>query len=150
MARNLWGQTVTKLDSKGRVNIPSKVRRYLRPEDEDSFLLMRHPSEPCVVAVPITRWEALVDKLEEKLGDTTQLKRLLRRLLYQASEQRIDKQGRLNIPKELIKYGKLDGKVVFLASKDQIELWNEEIYEQKALGEELSAEEKEKLVNIGL
>ncbi len=150
MARNLWGQYNTKLDAKGRINISSKVRRYLRPEDDDTFLVMRHPSEPCVVAMPISRWEELVEKLEQRLDDPAILKQVLRRLLYGASEQRIDKQGRLNITRELIEFGNLNGEVVVLGSKDQLEIWSKDVYEKEFMQKEPTAEEERVLREVGL
>ncbi len=150
MVRNLWGQSVAKVDAKGRINIPSKVRRYLRPEDDDTFLVMRHPTEPCVVALPISRWEELVDELYEQLKDRAQLKRILRHLLKGSSEQRLDKQGRLNLTKDLIKFGKLDSEVYIVASKDQLEIWNKQIFDEKYAPSELKEEDQEVIKNIGL
>ncbi len=150
MVHNVWGQYTTKLDAKGRINISSKVRRYLRPEDDDTFLVMRHPSEPCIVAMPISRWEELVEKLETRLDNASQLKRILRRLLYGASEQRIDKQGRLNLTQELIEYGQLNGEVLVFGSKDQLEIWNKDVYEASVLRKPPEKEDERALKEVGL
>ncbi len=122
----------------------------LRPEDEDTFLIIRHPQEPCIVAIPITRWEAKVKRLQELEGDTTVLKAFLRRLLYGATEQTLDKQGRLNLTKDLIEYAELDTNVLLFPNSDQIEIWNPKNYEERFVKREFTERDHYLLNHTGL
>jgi MraZ protein len=45
---------------------------------------------------------------------------------FHASHQKVDKQGRINIPAELIDYAKLKKEVAVLGTGKKIEIWNPE------------------------
>ncbi len=50
--------------------------------------------------------------------------------MYEASEQKIDKQGRLNISAGLIEYAHLNGEVLIVGYEDKIEIWNPAKYRE--------------------
>ncbi len=122
-----WGNYKTRLDAKGRINIPAKVRKNLRPEDQDTFILIRG-TEKYISLHPLSRWEETMDRIRQQVKNAQDMKIVIRRLMYQASEQTIDRQGRLNIPAELIEYAELDGEVYIIGNASRLEIWSPHHY----------------------
>ncbi len=128
-SRGFWGSYTNSLDSKGRINIPSKIRKNLDREDDETFVLIRG-TDPCIIAYPRGAWNDTVQRIKEKIGNGRDFRIVTRRLMYQASEQKVDKQGRLNLPAHLIKYANLNGTITLYGFEDRLEIWNPELYEK--------------------
>ncbi len=124
-----WGSQINSLDSKGRINVPAKIRRNLGEADQDTFILIRG-SEPCITLYPKSVFASKMQELREKLSNGREYRIVTRRLMYQASEQTIDKQGRLNLPAQLIEYARLRDEVLIVGYEDKIELWDPALYQQ--------------------
>ena len=124
-----WGSFRSTLDPKGRINFPAKIRKNLREEDNDTLILIRG-SEKCIAMYPLSSWHDFIDKIKEKVENDRQFAVISRRLMYEASEQKIDKQGRLNLSAGLIDYAKLNGEVLIVGYEDKIEVWNPAKYRE--------------------
>ncbi|RMF58504.1 MAG: division/cell wall cluster transcriptional repressor MraZ [Calditrichaeota bacterium] len=124
-----WGSFRSTLDAKGRINFPAKIRKNLKEEDEDTLILIRG-SEKCIVAFPLTSWHNFVRKIKEKVENDRQFGIIARRLMFEASEQKIDKQGRLNLTTGLIEYAQLNGEVLIVGHEEKIEIWNPAKYQE--------------------
>ncbi|MGH1363066.1 MAG: division/cell wall cluster transcriptional repressor MraZ [Calditrichia bacterium] len=123
-----WGSFKSTLDTKGRINFPAKFRKNLREEDEDTLILVR-ASETCIAMYPLQSWQDTVAAIKSRLTSDREFAVISRRLMYQASEQRIDKQGRLNLTTNLIDYAGLEGEVLVVGYEQKIELWQPARYE---------------------
>lgn len=122
-----WGSFKSTLDNKGRINFPAKFRKNLREEDEDTLILIRG-TEKCLGVYPRSSWQETVEEIKRKVGTGREFGVVSRRLMYQASEQTIDKQGRLNLPANLIEYAGLEGEVLVVGYEQKIEIWNRDRY----------------------
>ena len=121
------GQYSSNISNKRRVAIPVKFRKTLG----SSFILTRW-YENCLALVAKDEWEALVRKLVgEAKGITEPVRDTDRFLLSLAYELEPDEQGRVVIPKRLIKYAGIKEKLVFLGLGNRIEVWDEEIWQEK-------------------
>lgn len=123
-----WGSFKSTLDNKGRINFPAKFRKNLREEDEDTLILIRG-TEKCLGVYPRSAWHETVEEIKRKVGTGREFGVVSRRLMYQASEQTIDKQGRLNLPANLIEYAGLEGEVLVVGYEQKIEIWNRDRYQ---------------------
>lgn len=134
------------IDSKGRVSIPAKMRKFLDPKANDSFVMTRGTVK-CIEIYPMNLWEDLVN---EKLKNLNNFEpndaRFLRMFLQEAAEDKLDTQARLLIPKNLIDYAQIDKDVLILGAIKRIEIWNPKIYEEYLKSSELSFEEVAKKV----
>ncbi|MBI1933556.1 MAG: division/cell wall cluster transcriptional repressor MraZ [Ignavibacteriales bacterium] len=134
------------IDSKGRVSIPAKMRKFLDPKANDSFVMTRGTVQ-CIEIYPMNLWEDLVN---EKLKNLNNFEpndaRFLRMFLQEAAEDKLDTQARLLIPKNLIDYAQIDKDVLILGAIKRIEIWNPKIYEEYLKSSELSFEEVAKKV----
>ncbi len=124
-----WGSVKSTLDSKGRINFPAKFRKSLSDEDRDSLMLVRSVDK-CISVYPLSSWRSKVDLIRSKVNSEREFGIVSRRLMYQGGEQKIDKQGRLNLPSELIEYAQLNGEVLIVGYENKIEIWNPDRYRE--------------------
>lgn len=117
------------VDSKGRINIPAKMRKNLSPEANNSFVITRG-FEPCIFVYPYDEWmkrEAEISKLHQ----TDPKHRFFTRMLLQyATDAELDGQSRIILPKELMQYAKIENDVFILGAFDRIEVWNPDEYKK--------------------
>jgi MraZ protein len=117
------------VDSKGRINIPAKMRKNLSPDANNSFVITRG-LDNCIFVYPNDEWakrEAELGKLEQ----TNREARLYTRLLFEfASDVELDGQHRISLTKELMEYAKISGDVLILGVFDRIEVWSPDEYKK--------------------
>jgi len=120
-----YGRYVNILDSKGRVNLPARFREITEKyKDGDQVFILTRGTERYVAMFPINEWRRKVNEIELNVNDGEQRRVLNRRINYYASHQKVDKQGRINIPADLIKYALLEKEVIVLGTGKKIEIWN--------------------------
>ena len=117
------------VDEKGRVNLPAKMRKYVSPDTNDTFVLTRG-FEKCLFVYPIDEWNKLEENLRNLSGYDPEHRRFIRTMLELASESQLDAQARLSIPQELREYANIESEVRIIGTLDKIELWNPQIYEE--------------------
>jgi MraZ protein len=134
------------IDSKGRVSIPAKLRKFVSPDANDSFVMTRGTVK-CIDVYPMDMWKELVESKLDKLNTFEPKEALfLRMLLTEAGEDKLDSQARLLIPKNLIEYAEIDREVFIIGAIKKIEIWNPKNYEAYLKTSELSYEEIAKQV----
>jgi MraZ protein len=129
------------IDAKGRIALPAKLRKYVSPEANDTFILTRD-SAKCIDIYPMDIWKALVDEKLRRLNQFDPKEAMFLRLfLQEAAEDTLDSQSRLLIPKSLIEYAEIKNEVFILGSVNKIEVWNPDVYENYAKENAASYEE---------
>ena len=122
------GEFDCKLDSKGRLMVPSGLRKQLEPAANESFVLNRG-FEQCLVLYPKNHWDKVSAEVN-KLNQYVKKNREFIRYFYRgATELTLDGTGRLLLPKRLQDYAEIGKEVVLFAYSDRIEVWNKEKYE---------------------
>ena len=112
------------LDAKGRLNIPSKFRSALSPDNDKSFVITKG-MDLCVVAYPLVEWQQRVESGLRELSATSQRNRLFVRSLTRfATTVKLDGQGRIQITQFLQEYASLDRDVKIIGVVNKIEIWN--------------------------
>ncbi|MBL7052176.1 MAG: division/cell wall cluster transcriptional repressor MraZ [Candidatus Marinimicrobia bacterium] len=121
--RNYIGEFHYTVDSKGRVNLPSKFRNAR--VDETVFVVTRG-LDPCIYVYPLSEW----NKMENGLGNLSQLRRpdrtFLRNMTRYATHTTYDAQGRIIVPKVLLDYAKIVKKAIIIGVLNKIEIWSHE------------------------
>ncbi len=134
------------IDAKGRVSIPAKLRKFVSPDANDSFVMTRGTVK-CIDVYPMDMWKELVESKLDKLNTFDPKEALfLRMLLTEAGEDKLDSQSRLLIPRNLIEYAEIDREVFIIGAIKKIEIWNPKNYEAYLKSSELSYEEIAKQV----
>ena len=117
------------MDNKGRVSIPAKLRKYLSPDANDTFILTRGTAE-CIDIYPMDQWKELVaNKLNQLNTFDPKEAMFVRMFLQEAAEDKLDSQARLLIPKNLIEYSGIEKEIFILGAVKKIEFWNPDKYE---------------------
>ena len=116
------------VDSKGRINIPSKLRKYLSPEANDTFIVTRG-FEKCLFLYPLDEWNTLEGTIRRLSPSNSQHRFITRTLLRHATETQLDGQSRITIPKELLQFAGIEDQVLILGVLERIEIWNPKDHE---------------------
>lgn len=118
------------IDSKNRVSIPARMRKFVNPEANDAFVLTRG-TNGCIIVYPMDQWKDLVASKLDKLNPfDPDDSRFLRMFLQEAAEDKFDNQSRLTIPKNLIEFAGIKKDVLILGMNQFIEIWDPEKYEK--------------------
>ncbi len=134
------GSFTFSLDSKGRLNIPAKIRRDINPDANGAFVLTRGPLK-CIDLYPYDEWRLFEAKLKSLNIFDPKEGIVMRRFLQEAVEDKIDAQNRILIPKNLAEFAGLDKEVFILGALNKIELWDPKIYEDYINQQDLAFEE---------
>ena len=127
------GQELYSLDSKGRVNIPAKMRRSLSPEAQDTFVVTRGVDR-CIVAYPLDEWRKYEERFARLNQYDEQERFFLRMILAWSEEVQLDAQQRIMLPRRLLEFAGIENKVTIVGVVDHIEFWNPEEFERYLSG----------------
>jgi len=118
------------IDTKGRVSIPAKLRKFVDPKSNDAFVMTRGTTK-CIDVYPMDQWKDLVaNKLNQLNQFEPKHAMFVRMFLQEAAEDKLDSQSRLLIPKNLIEHADIKNEVFILGAVKKIEIWNPEIYNE--------------------
>jgi len=116
------------VDSKGRINIPAKLRKYVSPDANDTFVVTRG-FEKCLVLYPLDEWNTLESSVRELSPSNAQHRFITRALLQYATETQLDGQSRITIPRELLQFAGIEDQVLIVGVLERIEVWNPKEYD---------------------
>lgn len=119
------GEYHHRLDDKGRIIIPAKLRAHLT----DSFVMTRG-LDGCVFIYRNDDWERLEQKLASLPLTRKEARAFVRFFYAAAQEMSLDKQGRVNISESLIQYAHLDKECIIVGVSNRIEIWNRQRWEE--------------------
>lgn len=114
------GSSALTLDSKGRINVPTRHRDALTTQAEGRLTITRHP-DGCLLVYPRPEWEK---KREQIAAFPMQARALQRLLLGNAQDVEIDSAGRVLIAPELRQAATLSRDVMMLGMGGHFELWD--------------------------
>ena len=115
------------LDDKGRVVLPRKFRDAL-----EHGCVITKGQEHCIYLFTLDRWKEEMEKVS-KLPRTDRRSRNFSRSFFAgASDQTIDKQGRIAIPENLRSFASLEKEVTVVGVADYIEIWSSSVWEDVA------------------
>ena len=128
------------IDSKGRINIPARLRKYISSEANDTFVITRG-YEKCIFVYPLDEWNKLEQSIRELSTTDPKHRYLTRTLLENAIESQLDGQSRITIPKELLQLATINSEVLILGVLERIEVWNPNTYREYRKGQTDSYED---------
>lgn len=119
----LLGEFRHSLDAKGRVFLPSRWR-----EELSEGVVVTKGLERCLWILPRPRFEELAEQVHS-LPVNRKRNRDYERILFSgASEEEIDRQGRITIPPALREYAGLDREVVLAGIRRRAEIWDRGVW----------------------
>ena len=124
------GEYESKLDAKGRIVLPSRIKANL-PETSGSNIVITRGFESCLVIYSLLEWNKILFKIAGLSEFNDEQRNLQRNLISRSVEAELDNLGRFVIPKKMIEYAKLESSdITILGVGNKIEVWNTAAYEQ--------------------
>jgi MraZ protein len=122
------GEFECKLDVKGRLMLPTGLRKQLDPAANEKFVMNRG-FEKCLVLYPKNEWETISAEVN-KLNQYVRKNREFIRYFYRgATELSLDGTGRLLFPKRMLDYAGVSKSAMLFAYSNRIEVWDKDTYE---------------------
>ncbi len=116
------------VDSKGRINIPARLRKYVSTDANDTFIVTRGYDQ-CLYLYPQDEWTRLELEIRQLSSTNPKHRFFIRRLLEWATEAQLDGQFRIMLPKDLLQFAGIENDVLIIGVLEHIEVWNPRIYE---------------------
>jgi MraZ protein len=126
------GKTTVSFDANGRLKLPNKLIEAL-PEEQRSKIVVTRGIEHCVSLYSLSDWEQYKNSIDMIQGlSVIDRQNLRRKFIGNATDVAVDKQGRITLPEELIKYAQLQGceEVTVIGIEQVIEIWNPTVFEE--------------------
>jgi len=122
------GQSVHRLDAKGRLRIPGKFREILQNHFTDALIIT--VLDKCLVAFPPEAWEEIEAKVQKLSQIQSDARDFMRYFISGAQECEFDNQGRILIPPFLRKTVGIEQEVLLAGMLSNFEIWGKEAWEQ--------------------
>ncbi|HEY0978246.1 MAG TPA: division/cell wall cluster transcriptional repressor MraZ [Flavobacteriales bacterium] len=123
---NLLGEYDVRLDAKGRLVLPSGLKKQLADVVSQGFVINRDVFRPCLVLYPMPEWERTNQMLRRLNRFVEKNMEFIRRFTSGATPLELDGSGRLLLPKALMDDPKLGKDIKLVGLGDRIEVWSKE------------------------
>jgi MraZ protein len=127
---NLIGEYECKPDAKGRVLLPSALKKQLASVLDKGFVLKRSVFNKCVELYPVDEWNDVMKQINTLNRFIKKNNDFIRLFTAGVKLQEVDGSGRILLPKDLKAFAGLDGSIVMSSSVNMIEIWDKETYEE--------------------
>ena len=117
------------IDTKGRLNIPSKFRQSLSKDNKNTFVIARG-LDKCIWVYPLIEWKQIEKNLRDLSSLSITHRRFIRNTARYATPSTYDKQGRVMLNSSLIEFANLDKDVLIIGMINKMEIWNPNILEE--------------------
>ena len=126
----LLGEFDCKLDAKGRLMVPSSLKKQL-PNVEQEGLVINRGFEKHLVIYPKKVWEGIVEDLGKLNPYEQKTREFIRYFTRGATELILDAAGRVNLPKSLLESVgiEINTDLVLACQFDKVEVWSKKAYE---------------------
>jgi MraZ protein len=116
--RVFLGTHTPRLDEKGRLILPAKYR-----EELTGGLVLTKGQERCLYVFPLTEFGRITEALRTAPVTAKAVRDYSRVFFASASDEELDKQGRITIPLSLREYAGLDRECVVIGANTRLEIW---------------------------
>lgn len=125
----LIGSYECKVDTKGRLMLPSGLKKQMLPILEEGFVLKRSVFQPCLELYPMSQWNLLMEKMNGLNRFNKKNNDFIRKFSAGVKMIEVDANGRLLIPKDLIHFASIDKEIVVSSAINIVEIWDKDKYE---------------------
>ena len=120
----------SKLDAKGRLVLPARIKAQLPPEGDSQELAIRRGFEPCLIVYPMVEFKKVFSKISGLNDFNEEGRKLQRNFLAGVVTVELDSNGRFLIPKNMLTYAQIDKDAMLVGTGSKVEIWNPTIYEK--------------------
>ncbi len=120
----------SKLDSKGRLVLPSRIKAQLPSTEGNDELVIRRGFEPCLIIYPMVEFKKVFSKISGLSEFNEEYRKLQRNFFSGTATVELDANGRFVIPKNMLGYAQLEKDLILVGMGNKVEVWNPSIYEK--------------------
>ena len=124
----LSGEYECKLDPKGRLVLPAKVKSSL-PDESGSLVLVRG-FEPCLVLYPRAAWRVIHDKVMALDEFNEEYRQFQRNFFRGMTEVDLDSIGRFMLPRTMVRYAGVEKDAIIVGLGNRCEIWDPTRYDE--------------------
>ena len=125
---HLIGEFDCKLDAKGRLMVPSGLKKQLPAVDAEGLVVNRGFEKHLTIYTK-SEWDKITAELAQLNAFEKKTREFIRYFTRGASELSLDASGRVLLPKSLLEYAGIGSEVVLSCQFDKIELWAKDAYD---------------------
>ena len=123
------GEFECKIDAKGRLTLPSKMKSKL-PEVSGNQLVISRGLEPCLVIYPHVEFRKIYSRVASMNEFNEEYRWLQRNFFRRLEEIELDSAGRILIPKPMLKHAGLEKEAILVGTGNRMELWDANVYNE--------------------
>ena len=127
---NLIGTYECKVDAKGRLMVPSALKKQLAPMLQEGFVIKRSVFQNCLELYPMSQWNVLMTRMNGLNRFKKKNNDFIRRFTAGVKTVEVDTNGRLLIPKDLVGFAGIEKEIVLSSAINIVEIWDKDKYEQ--------------------
>lgn len=135
---NLLGEFPCKVDAKGRLSFPARLRKELDAVIKQGLVLNRDIFERCLVLYPAPEWEKVSGELARLSRYNRDHQQFQRMFMKGATHVELDGAGRITVPGLLLGYAGIDlaadNEVIVSGLGEKVEIWAKPAYDAQVLG----------------
>ena len=124
-----YGEYEHTLDRKGRLIIPAKLREAFRENYIEKFFITRG-LDRCLFLFTEDEWKLQEQKFKSMPFTRAEARKFNRLYFSGASEESLDQQGRILIPRNLKSFADIKREVVIVGVSNRIEIWSKSEWEE--------------------
>ncbi|MFN8238438.1 MAG: division/cell wall cluster transcriptional repressor MraZ [Chitinophagales bacterium] len=123
----LTGNYEVKVDSKGRLRLPTNLLQQLPETDIKQFVLNKGMGK-CLRLFPKAQWDSVTQEMSKFSYFRTDERNFLRAFYQLATQVEVDSNDRILLSKRLMETVGITDEVVITAFHDVIEIWDSKTY----------------------
>ncbi|MDP6823498.1 MAG: division/cell wall cluster transcriptional repressor MraZ [Dehalococcoidia bacterium] len=114
------------VDSHGRIAVPAVFAEAL-----SGVVVVARGFERCVSVYSEQGWQRIASEIRDLPATNAKTRRLARFIFASAHEQEADRQGRIELPKTVLRYAGINRDVVVIGTGEAVEIWDRESWAQE-------------------
>lgn len=123
------GEYECKMDAKGRLLLPSRIKAKL-PECSKHEIVLSQGFDPCLIIYTIEEYAHMYEKFSSLSQFNLEQRNLQRNFFRGSVEVELDNMGRFLIPKRMAQYARLGRDAIIAGNGKILEIWNPVTYEE--------------------
>ncbi|WP_440882130.1 division/cell wall cluster transcriptional repressor MraZ [Tenacibaculum sp. C7A-26P2] len=127
---SLVGTYECKMDAKGRLVMPTALKKQLSSVLQDGFVVKRSVFQSCLEVYPMREWDLMMTKINKLNRFVKKNNDFIRRFTAGVKVVEMDGVGRFLIAKDLCRFAGLKKELVLSSAVNIIEIWDKEKYEK--------------------
>jgi MraZ protein len=145
----LRGNYTARIDSKGRLKVPTPFRRQIE-EKHGTGVYVTSLTGESVRIYPLPEWESIEQRLSLLPSMDPARRKFLDRTNYYGQQSVMDAQGRVLIHPLLRKSAGVIGSVAVLGYLTYLEVWELERFQQRLLSDPYTEEDEAAIARLGI